>query len=241
MTCECASAITAEMTDWVRLGGGNSGCCGDVRHSYGFHLPGYAVSTNDYSRSHEPGRPYNMNWACAGDFGHSGNARLRAMHATVLSGLMAGRWPMICEFIGKPWSDRPVYYWARWNGVGTLQRYTGQGHDTWSHISWWRSRANERAYLWTGASPAPTPTPVPAGVGPAYPGYVLSYNPEQYDGNLRVWQGQMVTRGWTLTADGYFGNQTLNVVRGFQGEKNLGVDGDIGPITWRAAWALPVS
>lgn len=241
MACSCASAITAEMTDWVRLGGGNSGCCGNRLHTYGFHCPGYAVPVTDYSRSHEAPPPYNMSWACAGDFGHSGNARLRAMHATVLARLMNGELPMICEFIGQPWPGKPVYYWARWNGNSTLQRYSGSGHDTWSHISWWRSKANQRAYLWTGGTPAPAPAPTPAGTAPAYPGYVLRYNPNDYDKNVATWQQRMAERGWDISADGYFGNQTLTVVRAFQTEKNLGTDGLIGPITWSAAWTLPVT
>jgi hypothetical protein len=61
---------------------------------------------------------------------------------------MNGKYPMICEFIGKPWIDRPVYYWARWNGIKVLNKYTGQGHDHWSHISWYRSKVNQRANLW---------------------------------------------------------------------------------------------
>lgn len=150
-----APVIAAEMADWVKLGGGNSGIVGDPAHTYGFHLAANEVGPGDYSRWRDPNGadgPYvNWSYACAGDFRHGGDERLRAMHRRVLARLMAGQLPMICEFIGKPWADRPVYYWARWNGIGTLWRYTGAGHDLWSHISWYRSRANERAYLWTPA------------------------------------------------------------------------------------------
>ncbi len=241
MTCVCASAIEAEMADWVRLGGGNSGCCGNRAHTYGFHLPGNAVSTSDYSRSHEPGRPYHMDWACAGDFSHRGNSALRARHATVLTRLMRGELSMICEFIGQPWSDKPIYYWARWNGVATLKRYTGSGHDHWSHISWWRSRANERANLWTAAAPAPEPAIVPVANYPAYPGYVIRFNPNRFDANLKVWQTRMKARGWRIIVDGVYGPDTRRVVLGFQRDKRLGVDGEIGPITWRAAWTSKVT
>lgn len=242
MSCVCAPAIDAEMNDWVRLGGGNSGCCGNALHTYGFHLPANAVATSDYSRSHEAARPYNMDWACAGDFGHNGNAALRARHATLLTRLMAGdpALSMICEFIGQPIAGKPVYYWARWDGVSTLQRYTGSGHDTWSHISWWRSRANERAYLWSGTAPAPAPV-TPTTVAPAYPGYLMTFNPSHFDGNLLIWQTRMKQRGWSIALDGYFGNQTLGVVRAFQQQKKLGVDGVIGRVTWSAAWTVPVT
>lgn len=227
------------MTDWVKLGGANSGCCGDSNHTYGFHCPANRVPVTDYSRRHEPGRPFNMDWACAADFSHRNNAKLRAQHATVLARLMANdpALHMICEFIGKPWPDKPVYYWARWNGVKNLKRYTGGGHDHWSHISWWRSKANLRAYLWLPASTPVTPT----STTPAYPGYVIKYNPDKFDANLKVWQLQMKKRGWTLTADGIYGPETKRVVWAFQEEKRLGADGEIGPITWRAAWELAVT
>jgi hypothetical protein len=125
-----------------------------VNHTYGFHLAANLVSADDYSRWRDPNGsdgPYvDWDYCCAGDFDHKNKSDLRAMHANVLNDLMDGKYPMICEFIGKPWPDKPVYYWARWNGIGTLQKYTGSGHDHWSHISWYRSRVDERAHLWTG-------------------------------------------------------------------------------------------
>lgn len=145
-----APVIVAEMADWVALGGGNSGIVGDANHSFGFHVAADELPASDYSRTRDPNGsdgPYvNWDYACAGDFSHRGNETLRAMHRTVLARLMRGELPMICEFIGQPWADQPVYYWARWNG--TLQRYTGAGHDTWSHISWYRSMADQRGHLW---------------------------------------------------------------------------------------------
>ena len=44
------------MRDWVNLGGGNSGCCGNAAHTYGFHRPANEVPVSDYSRRHEPGK-----------------------------------------------------------------------------------------------------------------------------------------------------------------------------------------
>jgi hypothetical protein len=238
MPCTCAPVIDAEMADWVRLGGGNSGCCGNSLHTYGFHLPAYAVAVTDYSRRHEAAAPSNLNWACAGDFGHGGNPALRARHLQILQRLVKGELPMICEFIGMPWPDKGVYYWSRWGG---LERYTGSGHDTWTHLSWWRSRANERAYLYTsGAAPVTPAVYHPTAAAPAYPGYLMRQS-SHFDGNVRTWQRQMKARGWSISADGYFGPQTLSVVRQFQAEKHLGVDGLIGPVTWSAAWTAPVT
>lgn len=152
-TAVAAPVIEAEMKDWKSLGGGNSGIVANPdTHDYGFHMAAFAIGPDDYSRWRDPNGsdgPYvDWDYCCAGDFDHKNNADLRKMHANVLNGLMNGKYPMICEFIGQPWADKPVYYWARWNGIDTLQRYTGQGHDHWSHISWYRSKANQRAYLW---------------------------------------------------------------------------------------------
>lgn len=247
MACTCASAITAEMKDWVALGGGNSGCCGNNLHTYGFHREASSVPVTDYSRKHEAAKPYNMSWASAGDFGHGGKAALRAKHAALLARLMAGdpSLHMICEYIGQPWSGKPVYYWARWNGITTLSRYTGSGHDTWSHVSWWRSKANLRANLWTPAGSTPTPESVTPSVtpttAPAYPGYIIRQNVNKYDANVKTWQARMKQRGWSIDVDGYYGPDMRKVVVAFQKEKKVSADGDIGPVTWALPWTAAVT
>lgn len=234
--CVCASAISAEMADWVKLGGGNSGCCGNAAHTYGFHCPASAVPVTDYSRRHESALPYRMNWGCAGDFHHGFDTKLMAKHADVLGRLMKGEFPMIAEMITKPWKNKPVYYWARWSGIGTLQKYTGAGHDHWSHISWFRSKANIRPHLWT---PAASPAKVvvkPGTVAPKYPGYILKRG-TRVDANVRVFQSQGKARGGKLTVDGKFGPVTEAYVKSLQASKKLTRDGLVGPKTWAANWS----
>lgn len=58
---------------------------------------------------------------------------------------------------------------------------------------------------------------------------------------IRTWQRRMAERGWKITVDGYFGPATEKIVRQFQSEKGLGVDGIIGPKTWAAAWTTPTT
>jgi Putative peptidoglycan binding domain len=60
-------------------------------------------------------------------------------------------------------------------------------------------------------------------------------------GNIRTWQARMRVRGWTITPDGLFGPETDGVLRQFQHEKGLGVDGLLGVKSWGAAWSLPVT
>lgn len=59
--------------------------------------------------------------------------------------------------------------------------------------------------------------------------------------NVLRWQAQMAARGWKITANGHFGDQSDQVCRAFQAEKHLGVDGKVGPATWAASWAAPVT
>lgn len=63
-----------------------------------------------------------------------------------------------------------------------------------------------------------------------------------YSKGLKQWQARMLSRGWhgLGTADGRFGPATRRVVGQFQRAKGLKLDHTIGPVTWAAAWTLPV-
>lgn len=58
---------------------------------------------------------------------------------------------------------------------------------------------------------------------------------------LETWQQRMHERGWKITPDGLYGEQTARIAHAFQVEKNLTVDSLIGPQTWSAAWTEPVT
>jgi hypothetical protein len=97
-------------------------------------------------------------------------------------------------------------------------------------------QAISEAYAWARQ---PTPAPGPA---PAWPGrYLLLSDPMMNGPDVNQWQGQMANRGWALDADGWFGLQSLSVCKTFQSEKGLKIDGVVGPATWNAAWAAPVT
>lgn len=226
-----APVILNEMNAWIALGGTNLGIVGDKNHSTGFHRGANDVSSHDYSRYRDPNGsdgPYvNWNYACAGDFAHNGNERLRAMHRQVLNRLRNGELPMICEFIGQPWADQPVYYWARWNGVKTLRRYTGRGHDHWSHISWYRSRVDEPAKLWT---PSTVPTL-------DWTEKLIMSLPTIKTGDrgiaVRRLQGLLIAAGSTDSrVDGNFGSLTQRAVLREQAQAGIAADGIVGRNTW---------
>lgn len=100
--------------------------------------------------------------------------------------------------------------------------------------------------------PAPKP-PAPHASAPSFPlprGYY--FGPKSgprssvsgyysHRGDLARWQLQMRRRGWNISVDGLYGDQTKNIARAFQREKHLSQDGLIGPATWTAAWTAPIT
>ncbi|MGI8808826.1 MAG: glycoside hydrolase family protein [Acidimicrobiales bacterium] len=90
----------------------------------------------------------------------------------------------------------------------------------------------------TGARAAPPPCSDASEV-PPWPGRLLA---EGVDGDdVRRAQGRLKERGWRIVVDARFGPKTDAVVRKYQGEKALVVDGCIGPTTWRSMWTVPVT
>ena len=59
--------------------------------------------------------------------------------------------------------------------------------------------------------------------------------------NIVQWQQRMAERGWRISATGIFDRESDRVCRKFQAEKGLVVDGEVGPLTWEAAWTSPVT
>jgi N-acetyl-anhydromuramyl-L-alanine amidase AmpD len=98
-----------------------------------------------------------------------------------------------------------------------------------------------------GAPPATTPAPpppVPSGppvAAPPWPGRYLTYPPVMQGTDVATWQAQMAARGWALSVDGQYGPGSEQVCISFQSEKDLPVDGVVGPDTWAATWAAPIT
>lgn len=58
---------------------------------------------------------------------------------------------------------------------------------------------------------------------------------------IRKFQKQLKKRGWSIGVDGLYGPETTKIVRQFQAEKGLRVDGAVGIKTWKAIWEEPVT
>lgn len=79
---------------------------------------------------------------------------------------------------------------------------------------------------------------------PQWPGrYITLTSPYTQGDDVRIWKKRMTERGWNLGAggDNVFDKRSYEVLTTFQSEKGFAVDGLLGPISWNAAWELPVT
>jgi cell wall-associated NlpC family hydrolase len=100
-----------------------------------------------------------------------------------------------------------------------------------------------RGRVWTAAAlvPGMTYRRVPDPVGPRWPGRYMTQPPPLRGADVQRWQRRMRARGWQIPVDGTYERRSAEVCRMFQREKGLLVDGIVGPDTWHAAWAAPVT
>lgn len=84
--------------------------------------------------------------------------------------------------------------------------------------------------------------PVATGKHTPWPGKIfILTSPVMTDPDISEWKEQMVKRGWKLPVNDNFDVAAREVLTKFQREKGLKVDGQLGPSSWNAAWALAVS
>lgn len=96
--------------------------------------------------------------------------------------------------------------------------------------------ATARLLNWLVATEA---TKKPAPKHPTYPGTLIGKGDRGH--NVSTVQQRLRDRGWRISVDGIFGSGTDKVVRAFQKEKGLAVDGLVGRKTWDALWTAPVT
>lgn len=85
---------------------------------------------------------------------------------------------------------------------------------------------------------------------PPFPGRTLAYNGvprhTMHGADVHAAQQRLRDRGWSIRVDDFYGPKTAAVVGRFQRDSTrhgwpLAVDGELGPLTWRAMWLRPRS
>ncbi|WP_242910961.1 glycoside hydrolase domain-containing protein [Actinomadura terrae] len=154
-------------------------------------------------------------------------------------GLYAGYGPIKRAFDAKKitygWQ---TYAWSggRWDSRAHLQQYSNDHTINDVGVDYNRAMKDDYGQWKVNGSPKPPPSHAPA-----WPGRYLTQPPVMHGDDVQKWQRQMHARGWRISVDGAYGADSERVCRAFQQEKHLGVDGVVGPATWRAAWDAPVS
>jgi hypothetical protein len=77
---------------------------------------------------------------------------------------------------------------------------------------------------------------------PAAPAQAIRLcDPPLTNAAIASWKHQMMERGWHFRGSPeVFDDDAKHILQKFQQEKHLAVDGELGPMSWRAAWELPV-
>lgn len=151
--CSCVPApgLEADRRRLQVLGGTWLGTCGDANHAYGYHVAACQLPASDYSMQGSVNRPANAAYGCAIDIGMNW-AAARAWLRWLIAEIAADRILGVPEVIGS-YDGRNVRYWSDqtgWHTDGVA--YTGTGHDTWTHVSCYRSTALVDHQLLTGWS-----------------------------------------------------------------------------------------
>lgn len=86
----------------------------------------------------------------------------------------------------------------------------------------------------------PQPVPVPVSNTPKFQALTKAGSK---GATVKKVQERLLQRGWKGVgkADGIFGDKTTAVIKAFQAEKGLTVDGIVGKDTWAALWNSPVT
>jgi hypothetical protein len=127
-------------------------------------------------------------------------------------------------------------------------------YDLWRDRKYLLCRLRPTHYR-DAVAPGSGPPPPPATIAPPFPlpadqwFGVPSDDPRNHSGyfsdtdrpGITLFQARLRDRGWSLGATGVFDQSTDKVVRQFQAEKNLTVDGAVGPGTWSAIWTAPAT
>jgi hypothetical protein len=138
--CFAAPALALEKQRLASIGGSFLGICGDANHTYGYHVPAANLPSSDYSMEGAANVPVCEWHACAIDIGMDWPAS-RDWLKWLIQEIAVDNIQGIAEVIGS-YDGVDVRYWSDDSGWSTNGiPYTGSGHDTWTHVSIYRSTA----------------------------------------------------------------------------------------------------
>lgn len=147
--CTEAPALVIEKTRLAAIGGSFLGICGDANHTYGFHVPAARLPADDYSLRGPENQPVCEWHAAAIDIGMDWPAS-RDWLRWLIGEIREDRIQGIAEVIGS-YDGVNVRYWSDSSGWETDgQPYEGEGHDTWTHVSVYRSTALQDHHVLDG-------------------------------------------------------------------------------------------
>ena len=155
------------------------------------------------------------------------------MHEELGIPLRSPQWRSYPESYGRSEVRMGGYQWDEYAGFLGHQHVPENSHGDPGLFPWQRMmRLLDRV-------------PKPAPVAPPFPlrkGEFFGFGGVRSGHGLLNFQRRMYNRGWTtINRNDKFTERTDVIVREFQDEKNLTVDGKVGPKTWKAAWILPVT
>jgi hypothetical protein len=155
--CTEAPALVTEKERLTGIGGSFLGICGDANHTYGYHVPAARLPADDYSLRGDQNIPVCEWHAAAIDIGMDWPAS-RDWLRWLIQEIQAGRMVGVPEVIGS-YDGVDVRYWSDTTGWSTDGvPYQGEGHDTWTHVSIYRSTALEDHHVlagWTASGGPP--------------------------------------------------------------------------------------
>ena len=140
--CTAPPALLIEKQRLATIGGSFLGICGDANHTYGFHVPAANLPADDYSLEGAANEPVCEWHAAAIDIGMDWPAS-RDWLKWLIAGIASDEIQGIAEVIGS-YDGVNVRYWSDSSGWSIDGKpYQGSGHDTWTHVSVYRSTTLE--------------------------------------------------------------------------------------------------
>lgn len=162
-----------------------------------------------------------------------------------------------CADLEEQWGSLKYYRHKDWKSTACPGRYSSRIGELVDAVNAEHARRksgkNEPAGRPSPAKPKPKAKPA-AGKAPAFPldddhwFGPESSNPKNHSGYwkddrpaIKRAQQQLKDRGWNIKVTGRYDQQTYNVVKAFQKEKGMHVDGGLGSSTWPKLWTAPIT